>query len=123
MDFSSIIETLVTWALGGLVVAYLLDYLRGWVKAAPSWVWRILVVIVSAAVAVAKGQELGAPLAAAWWNALGILAFSQGAYKLIVSKFGLPAPSAPAQGEPIGFQAGPGAPPPPSAPGSPGGGS
>ena len=104
MDFlGTIAATLALWVLGSLVVAYILDYAKGWAKAAPSWVWRIAVVLVSFGVGFALTAQGSVPIMKGlWWNFLGILAFSQGAYKVLVSKFNLPAPNAPV-GTAIGF--------------------
>lgn len=67
-----------TWALGAVIVVGLIQWFKGMLPKAPTWVW----IIASPLAAVIGSAAYGTDKIA--WNALGILAVSQMGYELIL---------------------------------------
>lgn len=69
------------WLAGAFCVVGTIEWLKGFLPKAPSWVWAFTLPLVSILVAWALAfSEGGQP----WFNALGIFAMAQLGYQLIV---------------------------------------
>ena len=74
IDFTQI----SVWLAGALIVAGLVQYVKGIVPRAPSWVWLVVAPVAAFGAALALGGT-------AWlWNALGIWACGQLFYETII---------------------------------------
>lgn|GEM_PF-4290273 len=71
MDFTMI----VPWILGGLTVVGCLEWFKGFAKAAPTWIWGVVAMVLS----------IGWAIAPDWLRlAAGVLSISQIGYATII---------------------------------------
>jgi len=66
------------WLAGAVAVVGITQYLKGFAKEAPSWVWLAVMPVLAIGTAWAAGG------ARPWYDALGIVAIAQLGYELIV---------------------------------------
>ena len=67
-----------TWSLGAVIVVGLIQWVKGLAPKAASWVWAAALPMASIATAMSYGFDK------MLWNALGICAFAQVCYEVIL---------------------------------------
>ena len=75
MDY---LTSIAAWVAGAVIVVGLIQAAKSAITGAPSWLWLVVMLVVSVAAAFAAGTTRP------WFDALGIAATSQLGYELIV---------------------------------------